>query len=89
MQKLHDVMCDQKPEEVVVYPTSVMVLVSCEEVEVEDEMSGSKSTKYKCDIEQYDVDEYIDKLQKVVADQDSQMTQTQLALVEVYEMLLG
>lgn len=89
MQRMKDVMYDEKPEQVVVYPTSVRVLVDSEEVQEQDEMTGETSTKFKCTIDVYNVDEYIGSLQTQISTQDAQMTQTQLALVEVYEMLLG
>lgn len=88
MQKLLDVMYDEKPEDVVVYPTSVMVVTECKEVEVEDTETGETSTKYQCTVERYGTTEYIGKLQQTIAEQDAQMTQTQIALTEVYEMLL-
>ena len=88
MQLLNDVMYDARPESVTVYPSCVDVLTSCAEVQVEDEMSKEKQVKYKCDIERYDVHEYIDKLQKDNASLNQQTTDTQIALCDVYEMLV-
>lgn len=89
MQKLHDIIYDAKPATVTVYDTSVMVVTACTEVEVTDEMSGTTSTKWKCEVDQYTNAEYIDILQQANADLSKQSTSLQLAMVEVYEMLLG
>lgn len=89
MKLMTGVMYDERPEDVVVYPTSVMVAKSCEEVQLEDEISGTTITKFKCDVEVYKVHEYIDKLRVENANLDAQVTQTQVGLVEVYETLLG
>lgn len=89
MKLLTGIMYDERPEDVVVYPTSVMVAKSCEEVQVENENSGTISTKFKCDVEVYEVYEYINKLRIENANLDAQVTQTQIGLVEVYETILG
>lgn len=56
------IMFDNKPEDVVVYPKSVYVVKSCEEIQVTDEPEGAAQTKYQCDVEVYEIAEYIDKL---------------------------
>lgn len=89
MTRLQDVMYDTIPEKVVVSPTIVDVLVSCEEVTTTDEMSGEPSTKYKCTIERYETTEYVDKLQKQMDSVEAQTTQAMVGLTEVYEMMLG
>lgn len=89
MTRLNGVTYDEKPVEVVVYPSCVDVLVSHEEVEVEDEMTGETHVKFKCNIERYEVHEYIQKLQKDNANLQEQVTQTQIGMVETYEMLLS
>lgn len=88
MQRIEGVMYDERPQAVTVYPTSVIVLVDCEEVQVEDEMSGKTSTKYKCTTDVYGTSEYIDVLQKTNDELNNKVVQNQLGLVEVYEMLL-
>lgn len=89
MQLITGVMYDAKPDDVVVYPTSVYVLKNCTEVQVKDERTEETQTKYQCDVEVYDVTEYIDVLQKTNTDLNTQMTQTQIGLAEVYELLLS
>lgn len=89
MQRFDGVMYDEKPKDVTVYPSCVDVVLSCEEVEVEDEMSGETSQKFKCDVERYTTTEYIDVIQKKNSELELQVTQTQIGIVEAYEMLLG
>lgn len=89
MQKFNGVTFDSKPEEVTVYPSCVDVVTSCVETEVEDSMSGEKQMKFICDVERYEVHEYIQKLQKSNATLQEQVTQTQIGVVETYEMLLN
>ena len=83
------VIFDNKPEDVVVYPSSVYVVKSREEIQVVDEFGGATQTKYQCDVEVYDIVEYIDVIQKENTSLNSQITEAQLALVEIYELLLG
>lgn len=89
MQLLVGIVYDAKPENVTVYPSCVDVVMSCTEIQVEDKESKEKQTKYQCDVERYEVHEYIDKLQNVNADLAQQMTDTQVALCDVYEMIAG
>lgn len=89
MQRIENVIYDAKPDDITVYPSCVDVVKSCTEVEIEDEMSGETSTKYQCDVERYTTSEYIDVIQKKNGELEQQMTQTQVGIVEAYEMLLG
>lgn len=89
MQLIKGVMYDDKPEDVVVYPTSVYVTKTCKEIEVEDEQTKEKAIKYECDVEVYEVAEYIDVMQKVNSSLNQQLTDTQVALCDVYEMIAG
>lgn len=82
------IMFDNKPEDVVVYPNSVYVVKSCEEVQVIDKPEGTTQTKYKCDVEVYEITEYIDVIQKENTLLNNQVTEAQIALVEVYELIL-
>jgi hypothetical protein len=69
-----------KPEPMVLDESSVWVHTNIQEVEEtvgEEVFSG-----YEFNMVQYTKDEYIGKL-------DNQLTDTQLALVEVYELILG
>lgn len=83
------VIFDNKPEDVVVYPNSVYVVKSCEEIQVMNEPEGTTQTKYKCDVEVYEIAEYIDVIQKENTLLNNQVTEAQIALVEIYELTIG
>ena len=87
MQLLSNAMYDDKPESVTVYPSMVDVVVACVPVNQKDEMTGKTSVKWQCDIERYSTSEYIDKLRIENANLSQQLTDTQVALCDVYEML--
>ena len=87
MQLLSNVMYDDKPESVTVYPSMVDVVVACVPVNQKDEMTGKISVKWQCDIERYSTSEYIDKLRIENANLSQQLTDTQVALCDVYETL--
>lgn len=89
MQRIENVMYDERPEKVVVGPTIVDVCISAEQVEETDETSGEKSIKWKCVIDRYTSNEYIAVLHAKNVDLEQQMTEAQIGIVEVYEMLLG
>lgn len=83
---------DEKPEELVYWPTSVDVNVNIEEVEVEDTQTGEKTKKWQCDTERYTYEEYITK---VKAEKDEEIEQArqdatnlQIAMAEVFEMCI-
>ena len=82
------VIFDNKPEDVVVYPNSVYVVKLCEEIQVMNEPEGAIQTKYQCDVEIYEIAEYIDVIQKENTLLNNQVTEAQIALVEVYELIL-
>lgn len=89
MIKYTDVIYDEKPKEITVDDTVVYVIKSCEEVEIKDELIGASYIKYKCDVEEYSTSEYIDILHKSTALLNSQMDDAQIALTEVFEMMLS
>ena len=89
MENLNGVMYDDRPEEVIVRPTSVDVMTLIEPVNVTDEMSGKTSVKFKCNVERYTTSEYIDKLKTDNANLNTQVTQAQMGLAEVYELIAG
>lgn len=93
MKKLNDVLFNDKPNKVSVCPTSVYVCESCEAVEIQvpaNAKDGEKIAviKYKCQVTVYEIPEYIDKLQQENEALNAQTTELQLALCEVYEMML-
>lgn len=92
MQRIENVMYDEKPDKVVVGPTIVDVCISAVQVEEEDTTNsnnGEKSVKWKCTIDRYTSNEYIAVLHTKNVELEQQMTQAQVGIVEVYEMLLG
>lgn len=76
-----------EPERLVIDEYSVWITENVEEIEVEDEIINDKgetekvtTTMYEYDLVQYTKDEYI-------LIQSSQMTDVEMALVEIYESL--
>lgn len=76
-----------EPERLVIDEYSVWIAENIEEIEVEDEIINDKgetekvtTTMYEYDLVQYTKDEYI-------LMQSSQMTDVEMALVEIYESL--
>lgn len=76
-----------EPERLVIDEYSVWITENVEEIEVEDEIINDKgetekvtTTMYEYDLVQYTKDEYI-------LMQSSQMTDVEMALVEIYESL--
>lgn len=95
MKVLENVYYNNEPKKVSVYPSSVYVCESCEAVKIpvklkqQDVLAGQKEVvKYKCKMSVYTIPEYIDKLQQENEALDAQTTELQLALCEVYEMML-
>lgn len=90
MQKLYNVEFDHKPNEVEVYKTGVDVVTRCEEVVKPDDMSeGGTRTVWMCDLDRYESDEYIKYQMAQNKALEKQISDTQLALCDVYEMMLG
>lgn len=87
MQLLNNVIYDDKPESVTVYPSMVDVVVACVQVNQKDRITDKTSVKWQCDIERYSTSEYIDKLRIENVSLSQQLTDTQVALCDVYEML--
>lgn len=59
MQLIKNAIYDSKPDDVTIYPTSVYVIKSCEEIEVVNKQAETTQIKFKCDVEVYNVTEYI------------------------------
>ena len=70
----------EAPESVVIDEYSVWIAENITEVTVTDEQ-GTR-TEYEFDLKQYDKDEYIHAM-------DDQLTDAQLALCELYEIIGG
>lgn len=89
MQRLNNVEFDHKPQDVEVYKSGVDVVVRCEEKQKTDTDTGEVRTVWECDLERYDSDEYIKLQMATNAVLQKQVTDTQLALCDVYELILN
>lgn len=74
------------PEEKVIDEYSVWINTDIQEVEVEHD--SDVHTEYEFNQVQYSKDEYIKMIDDKNAQLENQVTDTQVALVEVYEMVL-
>lgn len=88
MQLLTNVQYDSRPDTVQIFEGCVDVCLTCVETEIEDSITGEVSKKFLCNIERYETHEYIDKMNKENKVLGTQINDTQLALCDVYEMLL-
>lgn len=75
-----------EPEGKVIDEYSVWINTDIQEIEVEHD--GDVHTEYEFNQVQYSKDEYIKMIDDKNAALESQVTDTQMALVEVYEMVL-
>lgn len=75
-----------KPEEKVVDDYSVWINTSIEEVEVTHE--GETHTEYEFNQVQYSKDEYIRLIEEKNNELENTITDTQMALCDVYELML-
>lgn len=66
---------------------SVYIRTNIRELTVNDEC-GSR-TEYIYDEERWDAGEYIDHLRETISENQQQITDTQLAVVEIYEIFGG
>ena len=71
----------EQPEEIVIDEYSVWTAENVTTVTVLDE-DGKSHTEYEYDLKQYDKDEYIHSM-------DEQLTDAQMALCDLYEMIGG
>ena len=95
MKKIDNYICTNQPKKVTVYPTLVYVCESYElktlerKIKNKDGIEQIETTNfYVCSITVYEISEYIDKLQQENEALNAQTTELQLALCEVYEMML-
>jgi len=75
------------PDPVQILETSVMVAKNIREIELVDE-TGTH-TGFEFDLIQYEKDEYIKLMDEKNAELEQSLTDTQLALCDVYEMIGG
>lgn len=74
-----------EPEGKVIDEYSVWINTDIQEIEVEHD--GDVRTEYEFNQVQYSKDEYIKMIDEKNAQLEGQVTDTQMALVEVYEMM--
>lgn len=89
MQKFVDVEYDHKPNDIEIYKSGVDVITKCVETQKEDEQSGATRTVWICDVERYSLLEYIYVQQSKYDALTTELTQTQVGLAEVFEMLVA
>ena len=89
MQKFVDVEYDHKPNDIEIYKSGVDVITKCVETQKEDEQSGTTRTVWICDVERYSLLEYIYVQQSKYDALTAELTQTQVGLTEVFEMLVA
>lgn len=78
-----------RPEEKVIDDYSVWISSDIQEVQVPDLEGESQHTEYEYNLVQYSKDEYIKMIDGKNAELEEQLTDTQLALCDVYEMIGG
>ena len=89
MQKFVDVEYDHKPNDIEIYKSGVDVITKCVETQKEDEWSGTTRMVWICDVERYSLLEYIYVQQSKYDALTTELTQTQVGLAEVFEMLVA
>lgn len=88
MQLLKGAQYDTEPKPVVFWPTMVDVNTDIHQVEIKDEMTGEVSMKWQADTTRYSKDEYMQVLYEENNNLSQQIKMTQLALCDVYEMMI-
>lgn len=76
-----------KPEDVEITESKVFNYEDITEIKVKNPESDDEVTMYEFTLTEYDKDEYIRIQAEKNASLEEQMTQTQVALCDVYEML--
>lgn len=89
MQKFVDVEYDHKPNDIEIYKSGVDVITKCVETQKEDEQSDATRMVWICDVERYSLLEYIYVQQSKYDALMTELTQTQVGLTEVFEMLVA
>jgi len=76
-----------KPEDVEITESKVFSYENITEIKVKNPESDDEVTMYEFTLTEYDKDEYIRIQAEKNASLEEQMTQTQVALCDVYEMV--
>lgn len=87
MTNYENVRSTVKPPEKEIDEYSIWVNTNVHEIEVDDELG--KHTEYEFNQTRYTKDEYIRLVDERNADLEERLTDTQLALCDVYEMIGG
>lgn len=74
------------PNDIVILETKVLVNTNVLPIEIT--FDEDTRTEYEYDVTEYSKDEYIEKLAKDNEELNTELTDAQLALCELYEMLL-
>ena len=77
-----------KPEDVEITESKVFTYESITEIKVKNHESDDEITMYEFTLTEYDKDEYIRIQAEKNASLEEQMTQTQEAMCEIYEMMV-
>lgn len=77
-----------KPEDVEITESKVFTYESITEIKVKNHESDDEITMYEFTLTEYDKDEYIRIQAEKNASLEEQMTQSQEAMCEIYEMMV-
>ncbi|MDD4533362.1 MAG: hypothetical protein PHC48_02675 [Prevotella sp.] len=89
MQKFIGVEYDKKPNDIEIYKTGADITISAVETEKIDQQTGETKTIWICDIDRYTLLEYVFYQQNKYSTLQSELTQAQFGLAEVYELVIG
>ena len=80
----------ERPPKIEVLETKVFISENIQEIEIQDEeeTGGNPRIEYKFDLTEYDKNEYIEMISKRNDELEDELTETQMALCDVYEMLI-
>jgi hypothetical protein len=78
-----------KPEPKVIDDFSVWINSDIHEVQIDDPDGENQHTEYEYNMVQYSKDEYINMIDNEKSQLQEELTDTQLALCDVYEMIGG
>lgn len=76
-----------QPQDVEIAETKVFVSTDIKEVTVKDEMEEQEHIEYEFRLVEYDKNEYIKMISEKNSELETEVTNTQIALCEVYELL--
>lgn len=89
MQKFVGVEYDHKPNDIEIYKSGVDVITKCVETQKEYNPLCATVTMWICDVERYSLLEYVYVQQSKYDALTKELTQTQVGLAEVFEMLVA